>query len=119
MQSRFNDPAPNSPPPSEPSSAQFLSTSPLQDPTLRTPGSEIPESIYAASDSQPLPTTPPDLPDHSKVNTRNSYRLALVLALALAAVVITAVCLLRYVHHAAPDPAPPQPVHASARPPGD
>lgn len=33
---------------------QFLSTGALQDPTLRTPGSEIPEAMYAASDAVPF-----------------------------------------------------------------
>ena len=123
MQSRFNKPTPDPTPAPEPSSAQFLSTSPLQDPTLRTPGSEIPETVYAASDSQSLPPPERDFHDRSRSNSkttsppnlRNSRSLALVLALALAALVITAVCLLRYLRRPSPNPVPPEPVHASTR----
>lgn len=100
-------------PPADPSRAlsdppRFLATGALGDPTLRTPGSEIPEAVYAASDTEsfghlqarsPMDTLP----------TRNNPRIGLVVALLfLAILAATAIYLSRHSHTpASPQPASP------------
>ena len=79
----------------DPDTLVFLSTAPLQDPTLRTPGSEIPEGVYAAGDAEPfdLPAAPQRV---LGALPRDNRLLALLLALVLLAVILfTAIRLYR------------------------
>lgn len=108
MQPRPNI-SPEPPPPPGREAPQFLSTGALQDPTLRTPGSEIPEAIYAASDTEAFhiagsgPATSP----------RESRSFTLLLAALLIAIIAaTIVYLYRDSHTAQSAPAPHAAAHA-------
>lgn len=94
-------PDPHDPTSAHPDAPQFLSTGALQDPTLRTPGSQIPDSIYAASDSKSFHLRNLSSAPSSREHSRRA--LALILAFLLLAILLaTAVPLYRDTHRSGP-----------------
>ena len=96
----------------------FLSTVPLQDPTLRTPGSEIPEAIYAAADAESFDLPPvherlvEDLPQ------QNRFVVLLIALLLIVAILCTALYLYRTTRRDV-DPVPVMPSNSSLSRPGN
>ncbi len=107
-----HSPQGSSPPATAPDPPQFLSASVLQDPTLRTPGSEIPEALFALSDAEPFNISPvlnaPADPTTPQVNRTLILGLALFL---IAIILSTAVYLYRDTHPPASSVAPHSLLH--------
>lgn len=112
---------------------QFLSAGALQDPTLRTPGSEIPEAMYAASDAVPFEIGSGTLQsgnDDSTIRTSGTCvivtpdtpvakdrRLALLMVVLLLAIIAAVAIYVYRDSHRRSQPSSPAPVTSSLRAP--
>ncbi len=81
-----------------PDPRQFLATGVFGDPTLRTPGSEIPEALYAASDAEPFDLRDSNSLPVAPASLDNPLLALLITLLLLAVIAATAIYLYRDTH---------------------
>ena len=96
----------------------FLSTVPLQDPTLRTPGSEISDAVYAAEDAESFDLTPAQERLVDDLPKRNRLVVLLVALLLIAVILGTAFYLYRATRKGV-EPVPVMPSNSSLGAPGN